>query len=807
MIFSLGWLTDYVEVDVSPEELGEMLTMTGIELEALEDRGKELHGVFVAQITGMRKHPDADRLSLCEVSDGETSCGVVCGADNMKEGDKVALARAGTFLPPTSRFPDGIEIKESRIRGEVSQGMLCSEEEMGLSDHSDGIMILSPKAELGRSMADELGYEGVILELGVPPNRPDCLSVFGVAREVSAILGQDLKKPEFALAEEGESVSGRSRVEVLDTEACPRYCCRLVEGVSVGPSPEWLRKRLESSGVRSVNNVVDVTNFVMLEQGQPLHAFDYDKLREGNISVRKASDGETITTLDGVERKLLAEDLLICSGDEPVALAGIMGGGETEIDDATTSVLLEAACFSPEGIRKTARRIGLKSESSSRFEKGVDPGNVPFALDRAAELVGRLAGGTVAEGAVDAYPSPAGPREISLSVGKVRGLLGISTDSGEVAEILQSLHFEIVSFSEDSLALRVPTFRVDVEREIDVVEEVARLLGYDNIPSVEPEVPMVAKNINVITVMEKRLRDIFVSHGFLEAINYSFESPDLLEPFGVGESIGVLNPISRDLSRMRTSLLPGLVKNVKLNLSRQNQDIRLFESGKVFYPKRKDQLPNESKKFAAVATGKRAPEVWSGDEFDFFDIKSVLERSAEVLSVDSKVEFGDVSSETSESGFLRPGRSSTITLRGKVLGFVGELHPYLMEKLELDGSVYALELDLSLLSVAYAASEKKFSPLPRFPSLRRDMALVVDDSVAVREILSVVRGENSSIIENAWVFDIYRGDSLGRGKKSVALSLLLRDMEKTLTDEDANDVWQNVLEKLKKTLGAELRSA
>lgn len=804
MIFSLGWLTDYVEVDVSPEELGEMLTMAGIELEALEDRGKELQGVFVARITGMEKHPDADRLSLCEVSDGETSYRVVCGAGNMKEGDKVALAKAGTTLPPTSRFPEGIAIRESRIRGEVSQGMLCSEEEMGLSGRSDGIMILSPKAELGRSMADELGYDGVIFELWVAPNRPDCMSVFGIAREVSAILGRELKKPEFSLKEEGESVSGRARVEILDPEACPRYCCRLVEGVRVGPSPEWLRKRLESSGIRPVNNVVDVTNFVMLELGQPLHAFDCDKLGEGGISVRKASDGETLTTLDGTERTLLAEDLLICSSGAPVALAGVMGGRETEIEDATTNVLLEAACFSPEGIRKTSRRIGLKSESSARFEKGVDPAGVPFALDRAAELVNRLAGGTVAEGAVDAYPSPSGPREVSLSVEKVRGLLGVSIDSGEVAEILQSLQFEIMDFSEDALTLGIPTFRVDVEREIDVVEEVARLLGYDNIPSVAPEVPMAAKKINVITVMEKRLRDIFVSYGFLEAVNYSFESPDLLRPFGLGESMSVLNPISRDLSEMRTSLLPGLVKNVKLNLSRQNQDVRLFESGKVFYPKRKEQLPDEAKKFAAVATGKRAPEVWSGEEFDFFDIKSVLERSAEVLSVDAKLEFGEVSS---DDGFLRPGRASAITLRGEVLGFVGELHPYLMERLEMDGSVYALELDLSLLSVAYTSSEKKFSPLPKFPSLRRDMALVVDDAVAVREILSVVKGENSSIIENAWVFDIYRGDPLGRGKKSVALSLLLRDAEKTLTDEDANAVWQNVLEKLKKTLGAELRSA
>lgn len=792
-----------MEIDVSPEELGEMLTMAGFELEVLEDRGKSLQDVLVSQITGIEKHPDADRLSLCDVTDGQQSYRVVCGADNMREGDKVALARAGTSLPPTSEFPEGVLIKESRIRGQSSQGMLCSEEEMGLTDKSDGIMILSPKAELGRSLADELGYDSVIFELGIAPNRPDCLSVFGIAREVSAILGQELKKPEFALEESGESISDRVEVEVADTKACPRYCCRLVEGVKVEPSPRWLRERLESSGVRSVNNVVDITNFVMLEQGQPLHAFDFDKLRGGRISVRKASDGEVIETLDGARRELLSEDLLICDSRGPVALAGIMGGAETEIEAGTTSVLLEAAHFSPAGIRRTSKRVGLKSESSNRFEKGVDVNNVSFSLDRAAELMSRLAGGVVVNGAVDSYPDPVSPKEISLSVERVRGLVGISTDSGEIAELLESLQFEVIRSSADSLLLSVPTFRVDIQREIDVVEEVARLLGYDNIPSVFAEVPMMTRRPNVITVMEKRLRDIFVSYGFLEAINYSFESPGLLRMFGFEESMRVLNPISRDLSEMRTSLVPSLVNNVKLNLSRQNQDVRLFESARVFYPKRKNQLPNEEKKFAAVATGKRVPEVWDREKFDFFDIKSVLERSLEVLSVDSKVEFETVSS---DNGFLRPGKSSTVTLRGDAMGFVGELHPYLLEKMEIDESVYVLELDLSLLSDAYTSFERKFSPLPKFPSLRRDMALVVDAEVPVREILSVVRRENSSIIENAWVFDVYKADSFGEGKKSVALSLLLRNRERTLTDEDAGKVQRDVLERLRKTLGAELRS-
>ncbi len=803
MIFPLGWLTDYLKIDVSPEELGEMLTMAGLELEALEDKGKALADVSVAQINGIEKHPNADRLSICDVTDGETRYVVVCGADNMKKGDKVAFAKAGTTLPATSKFPEGIKIKRSKIRGETSEGMLCSADEMGLSGGEDGIMILSPKAELGTSMSDEIGFDGVIFEVGITPNRPDCMSIFGVAREVSAILGENLQKPSFSVKEQGESISGRVAVEVEDPEACPRYCCRLVEGVRIGPSPAWLQERLEYCGIRSVNNVVDVTNFVLLEQGQPLHAFDYDKLDQGRVSVRKARDGEMIETLDGVERKLLGEDLLICSGDRPVALAGVMGGADTEIGDTTSSVLLESAYFSPVGIRKTSKRTGLKSESSSRFERGIDINNVSFALDRAAELISRLSGGTIAGGVIDVYPDPVSPREISLSVDRVCGLVGISTDSHEIAGLLEGLGFEVLSLSADALLLRVPTFRVDIEREVDIVEEVARLLGYDNIPSVLPEVPMVAKKPSVITVMEKRLRDIFVSYGFLEAINYSFESPELLRTFGLEESMRIMNPISQELSEMRVSLIPSLVRNVKLNLSRQNQDVRLFESGKVFYPKNMDQLPNEVKKFAAIATGKRAPEIWDGEKFDFFDIKSVLERSLEVLSVDSRVEFGPVSS---DHGFLWPGKSSAVLIDGNVLGVVGELHPHLLEKLEIGESVYVLELNLSFLSVVYTSLERKFSPLPKFPSLRRDIALVVDEVVPVREILSVIKKANSGIIENAWVFDVYRGNSLEEGKKSVALSLILRNREKTLTDEDANRVQQHVLRSLQESIGAELRS-
>ncbi len=802
MIFPLSWLIDYVDLNISPEELGEMLTMAGLELEALNDKGKDLDNVVVAEILEVGQHPNADRLSLCTVTDGATNYKVVCGATNMKAGDKVALAKIGAVLPSGPKFPDGLKIKKSKIRGEESLGMLCAANEIGLGEESDGIMILPEKTELNQTLADSLGYDNIIFEISITPNRPDCLSLYGISREVSAILGENIKRPSFKVKENGDDISGLTSVEVLDSVGCPRYSCRVIKDVKIAPSPEWLKNRLEASGIRSINNVVDVTNYVLLEQGQPLHAFDYDLLSEHKIIVRNAENEEILTTLDGVERKLSSEDIVICDGNGPVALGGVMGGVDSEVNDNTKNILLESAYFDPVRVRKTSKRTGLKSESSYRFERGVDPNNVTNALNRAAELIREVSGGKIANGIIDVYPSPIIPKEVTLSVNKVRNLLGISIETDEIVEMMQSLEIEPLNIDGDNILFKVPTFRVDIEREVDLIEEVARIFGYDNIAAISPEVPMVANSINVITIMEKRLRDVFVSHGFLEVINYSFDDEELLKIFDSSSAINILNPLSKDYSSMRTSILLGLIKNVKLNLSRQTQDIRLFESGKIFYPKDKGQLPNEIKKFAAVATGKKEPEVWNGKALDFFDHKSVLERSFEVLSVDSIVNYESVDG----IDFLHPGKSSLIKIGSETLGFIGELHPDTLEKLGIHERVYVLEIDLPILSSSYTKSRKKFQPLPKYPSLKRDIALVVDQKVSAQEILVKMKEVNSKIVEDAWVFDVYKGKSLESGKKSVAVSMLLRDKDKTLTDDDANKVQQKILKKLEKTLGAELRS-
>ncbi len=802
MIITVNWLREYVDFGITPEELADRLTMAGLEVESVEYRGKGLENVVVAQILGIRPHPDAEKLSLCDVSDGEKNYSIVCGANNMKAGDKVALAKIGTNLPPGPKFPEGMTIKKAKIRGEVSEGMLCAENELGIGGEGEGIMILSPSATAGSRLIDEIGLNDVIFEINITPNRPDCLSVVGVAREVSAILGTKLNYPDLSVKEGGEDIRELAKVELLDPEKCPRYSCRVIKNVNIGPSPVWLKSRLESSGVRSINNIVDVTNYVLLELGQPLHAFDYDLLEGRKIVVRAAGDGEVIKTLDGVERKLTPEDLLICDGKRPVALAGVMGGENTEVSDGTKNILLESAYFDPAAIRKTSRKTGLKSESSYRFERGVDPNGITKALDRAAELMRELSGGQIAKGRIDAYPVKIEPSLVGLSIKRVNSLLGTSIDPGEVMRIAEGLGLENAQSSNGDLVFRIPTYRVDLTREIDLIEEFARLYGYSGIPSSLPAAIMKSEGIDPEKRVRARLKEIFISGGFHEAINYSFEDYELLTLFGKTEALGILNPLSSEGSVMRTSLLPGLLRNTALNLNRQEQDVRLFEIGKIFIPAGKGKLPVEITKLAAAATGRRQPELWDKEEFDFFDFKSLLEKGFDALSISGSVKF----SRASEIGFLHPGKSAVITIGNDDCGFIGELHPELRDKLDISKRLYVMEMDLDKITGKYGESKKAFSPLPRFPSVRRDIALIVDEETPVSSILEEIGRTASKLIEDAEVFDVFTGSPVEKGKKSVAVSLQLRASDKTLTEEEINKVQDKTIKNLQLALGAELRT-
>ncbi len=802
MIITVNWLREYVDFGITPEELADKLTMAGLEVEAVEYRGRGLENVVVALILELKPHPDATKLSLCEVTDGEKNYPIVCGASNMKPGDKVALAKIGTNLPPGPKFPEGMTIKKAKIRGEVSEGMLCAENELGIGVESDGIMILPASASIGARLIDEIGLNDVIFEINVTPNRPDCLSVVGVAREVAALLGSKLNYPPLTVTESGEDIHQLAKVELLDREKCPRYSCRVIKNVNIGPSPMWLKSRLESSGVRSINNVVDVTNYVLLELGQPLHAFNYDLIEGRKIVVRAAGDGEVLKTLDGVERKLTPEDLLICDGKRPVALAGVMGGANTEVSDNTKNILLESAYFDPSAIRKTSRKTGLKSESSYRFERGVDPNGITKALDRAAELIGELSGGQIAKGIIDEYPAIIEPSQVVLSPKRVNSILGTGIDAGEITRILKGLGFENAPSTNGEITFRIPTWRVDVTREIDLIEEIARLHGYGKIPVTLPRVIMKSEGLDTGKKVKNILKEVLVSAGFHEVINFSFEDCGLLTLFGKSEALEILNPLSSEGSVMRTSLLPGIIRNSVLNLNRQEHDVRLFEAGKIFIPSGRGSLPVEITKLAAAATGRRQPELWDKEEFDFYDFKILLDRGFGALSISESVNF----LRATEIGFLHPGKSASVFIGEEDCGFVGELHPDLLDKLEISKRLFVMEIDLDKITGKYGETRKAFSPLPRFPAVRRDIALIVDEEIPAGSILEEIGRIDTKLIEDAEVFDVFTGSPVEKGKKSVAISLQLRAADKTLTDEEINKVQDKTIKKLQLALGADLRT-
>jgi phenylalanyl-tRNA synthetase beta chain len=800
MRFTLSWLKEYVDFDVPPEELAERLTMSGLEVESLELLGKGLGEIVVAEVLKILPHPNAKKLVLCDVSDGTKTYKIVCGAKNMEVNDKVALARPGTRLPMSVKFPEGITIETTRIRGELSEGMLCSDVELRLGDDDEGIIILPERSEVGESIVNPLGLDEVVMDIGVTPNRPDCLSVIGIAREVAAVIGTELKYPEFRLLEEGEDIDKLASVDVLDPEGCPRYSCRVITDLKSAPSPDWLKTRLENSGFRSINNVVDITNFVLLESGQPLHAFDYDLIEGKKIIVRSANDGEVIQTLDGQEINLANGDVIISDASKPIALAGVMGGAGTEVSGATKNILLESAFFNPVRVRRTSKRTNLKSESSYRFERQVDINGVVKALDRASELMRELAGGTISRGPVDVYPSPVGRREIKLSAKGLNELLGTEIQPDEVIEIMRRLEIDGKPVQRDELSFKIPTFRVDITREVDLVEELARLYGYNRIPTTLPSTVMKIEGSKIEKTLENRIKQILTSHGFLEVINYSFDDPADLGLFNSTQPLGILNPLSNGGSVLRTSLFPGLMRNMSLNLNRQINDIRVFEIGRVYIPDGK-ALPKEITKLVVAATGERQREFWEKAELDFYDLKGVLEKIFELHSLAKGLRF----EQTKTVGFLHPGKSSKILIQDKEIGILGQLHPEISEKMDISQRVYVFEIDLDKLAAFYVGEQLQFRPIPRFPFVRRDIAIIVDEELPVGDIVGEIRRVESSLIEDISVFDVFKGGAVEEGKKSVALSMILRSADRTLTDEDVNQLQAKTLERLNLAFGAELR--
>ena len=793
MNVTYNWLKEFVDFAATPEELAALLTMLGLEVESMEKLGEGLDDVVVALVEEKRQHPNADKLSLCRVNNGKEILDIVCGAQNFKQGDTVALAQIGAVLP------GDFKIKRSKIRGEESYGMLCSEKELGLADESAGIMVLpSSVAPLGTPVFTALGRKDTIFEIGLTPNRSDCLSVIGIARDIAAKLGLKLNYPQSVLAESLEKVESIIGVTIENPELCPRYAARFISGCTIAPSPDWLVKRLNAIGIRSINNVVDVTNLIMMELGQPLHAFDCDRLSGKRIVVRTAKDGEQFTTLDNQQRVLTSADLVICDADQPVALAGVMGGLNSEIEETTTSILLESAFFKPSAIRKTSKRLGLHTESSHRFERGIDIDNVACALDRAASLIAELAGGITAKGYLDVYPGKSDQAAIMFRPEKANELIGIDLERDAIIDILLRLECRVSECADGSVTVVPPYYRIDIEREIDLIEEIARLNGYDKIPATMPIARVISDRPTRHQDIEKRVRDLLVNNGMTEIINFSFTSPDAAGKLLLSDddprrlAIKLANPLVDEQSVMRTTLLPGLLETTAKNLNFRSLDLKLFEMRRVYLPAEGDSMPREPLCIVGALTGSRDGDGWSRpDELvDFFDAKGIVETVLDFLSI------GGISWVTdSLEPYFHPGKSCMVFAGRELIGSVGELHPTVHKNFEIERPVFCFELDFEKL-VKLSRTNKTITAPSRFPDSTRDIAMLVQEELSAAKIVECIRAEKSKEIEHVQIFDVYRGKGVPEGHKSIAVRIRYRSFERTLAEEEITTLHKKIIANL-----------
>jgi phenylalanyl-tRNA synthetase beta chain len=801
MKVSLNWIKDYVEIRTELKELIHLLTMAGLEVEETTSVGEGFEKVVVAEIQAIRRHPDADRLSLVEAKTHQETYSVVCGATNIKEGQKVPLALVG------ARLPNGVEIKRSKIRGVSSEGMLCSPIELGLGQDASGILILPPHVPLGISLGEALGLKDTLLDIGITPNRPDCLCVIGIAREIAALTDRKVRYPLSSLTDRGEEIHQKTSVTILDQDLCPRYVARMIEEVKIGPSPDWMRNRLERVGVRSINNVVDITNYIMMECGQPLHAFDFELLEEGRIVVRRAKEGEAFVTLDGVKRTLDGEMLMICDGVKPVAIAGVMGGLNSEIKEDTQTVLLESAYFSPEGNRRTSKKLGLETEAAYRFGRGIDYGRCLSAANRAAQLIQELAGGRVVEGVVDVYPAPIQPRPIRLRVRRIHQVLGTEVSAKEAKNYLENLELEVQEEKEDVLIVIPASFRGDLEREIDLIEEVARLNGYDRIPMTLPTGPPSPEKRSKEFLVERKAIDLLIVHGYHEVINYSFTSPAFGDRVGLPpddsrrQPLRIFNPLAEDFSVLRTTLIPGLMETAQYNLSRKNSNLKLFELKKVFLPQEGERLPKEVKFLAGLAMGFDRGPHWAFPQrpVDFYDVKGCVEDLLDALQIKDATFI-----KAEDIPYLHPGKASKVVLDHEVLGVLGEVHPEVVGHYEVHGKGYLFELDFSKI-VKWTGEERRFQPLPKFPAVYRDLSVVVDQAMEAERVMEAIRTFRQPYIEEVTLFDVYENPPIPEGKKGISYRIRYQANDRTLTDEEVNQYHEKILSRLKEVFPFDLR--
>ncbi len=811
MKFTLSWLSTFVDCsDLPVGELTEKLTMLGLEVEAVVPLYQGLDQIVTARITRVRPHPNADRLTLCDVDCGESeTVQVVCGAPNVREGMVSPLARPGV------RLPDGMKIKKAKVRGEVSLGMLCSARELGLSDDHSGIMELDDTLEPGVPLTRALDLDDTMIEVDLTPNRPDCASVLGIAREVAAFTGRPLTLP-LATATPLEGTDQGYTVTIENPDLCPRYAARKLSNVRIGPSPWWLQRQLLAVGMRPINNVVDITNFVMLEYGQPLHAFDFARIRGGQVIVRcSRAEEKKFTTLDGIERSLDQDMLMICDGQGPVAVAGVMGGLDSEVSDQTTEVLLEAACFDPVSIRRTARRLNLPSEASYRFERGVDPDTTLLAQARAVALMVELAGAEVEEGGIDLYPGRKPLRNLDLRISRAHSLLGIDLESEQIAGLLSSIGLQVESGGDQVLRVTVPAFRPDLEREVDLIEEVARLYGYNEVPTTMPVMTMECAQPDELRTLRREAAAICLHNGFYEAINYSFTSESHLDRMGIAQDdqrrqlTRILNPLTEDQAVMRSMLLSGLLENLRHNIRYQQPDLRLFEIGKIFLQRQENTQPEERFQLCAVLTGSRYPGAsafhFSGLQADILDIKGLAESLINGLRLGGR--HGELSLRVvpdDQQPYVRAGSQLSLADGEQVIGRLGEIEPRVLSEWSIKQPVFFLEMDLDAVA-ALPRNTPRFQPIPRYPMVRRDIALLVPEQVSAGDLLRAVRSHRAEFVESVELFDVYSGKPIDEGMKSVALSVTYRSDKKTLDDETVDRVHEKIVQSLMKEFGGRYR--
>ena len=802
---SLSWIKAYVpDLDVTAQEYTDAMTLSGTKVEGYEVLDADLDKIVIGQIDKIEKHPDADKLIICQVNVGSESVQIVTGAHNVNEGDKVPVVLDGGRVAgghePGSRVAGGIKIKKGKLRGVESCGMMCSIEELGSNRDmypeapEEGIYIFPEDTEVGASAIEALGLNDVVFEYEITSNRVDCFSVVGIAREAAATFGKEFQPPVVTKTGNAEDVNDYIKVTVKDSDLCPRYCARVVKNIKIGPSPKWMQRRLASVGIRPINNLVDITNYVMEEYGQPMHAYDLDTIADREIIVRKAAKGEKFTTLDGQEREMDESVLMICDGEKSIGIAGIMGGENSMITDDVQTMLFEAACFDGTNIRKSSKKIGLRTDASGKFEKGLDPNNAQAAIDRACQLVEELGAGEVVGGMVDVYGKKKEPVRVPFDQDEINSLLGTNISKEEMIGYFKKIDLE---YDEETNEVIAPTFRHDLFRMADLAEEVARFYGYDNIPTTLPKGEATTGKLSFKLRVEEVARDIAEFCGFSQGMTYSFESPKVFDKLMIPadaplrQTVEIMNPLGEDYSIMRTTSLNGMLTSLATNYNRRNKNVRLYELGNVYIPKALPltELPEERMQFTLGMYG----------DGDFFSMKGVVEEFFEKVGLHKKETYDP----NAGKPYLHPGRQANIIYDGKVVGYLGELHPDVADAYGIGTRAYVAVIDMPEI-VERASFDRKYTGIARFPAVTRDISMVMPKDILVGQVEEVIEKKGGVYLESYALFDLYEGAQIKEGYKSVAYSIVFRAKDKTLEDSEVSESMDRILKALE-GMGIELR--